>query len=57
MAQGEIYGSDYDTILWLTLFGPLTTLGLLGCGLIYLLVTIPYKIIFPEKKDKEAEKK
>ena len=48
--EGEIQDFEYSTIFWLSLFGPIFTAFMIIIGIIYLLITIPYKIIFGRDK-------
>lgn len=49
--DGEICDSDYNLILWLSLGGPVLSIILIIVGIIYLLIKIPYWIIFGKDDD------
>ena len=40
---------EHDLILWVSLGGLITALMFILIGIIYLLVIIPYRILFPDK--------
>ena len=55
VTQGEIHELEYCDVAGMSLCGPLLTIVVVGYGIIYLLAIIPYKILFPKKKDKEED--
>ena len=55
VVQGKIHEWEYKDVLAMSLFGPIFTIVVLGYGLLYLMIAIPYKLIFPNKKDKEED--
>lgn len=53
IVEGEVTEDEYKTIFGISFFGPLLTGILIIWGLGYLLITIPYRLIFWKGKDDE----